>query len=148
VRVENGQVVRTYEAKGGVVYDRELTFPRAWVTSESAALSVADDYAAKHDITYDSERALLRITSPGQSLRWRVEMMSGDVNKGFVFVHASSGTFATYAPPGSVPTSTHSGTGEGLVGDAKKFGNDVKKTFLGIGGDLQEFFTGERTVDQ
>jgi hypothetical protein len=28
------------------------------------------------------------------------------------------------------------------------FGNDVKRTFLGIGGDLQEFFTGQRTVDK
>jgi hypothetical protein len=149
VRVENGAVVRTYEAKGGVVYDRELTFPRSWVTGEGPALQVADDYAANHNLSYDSARVLLRITSPGQSLRWRVELMNGEVNKGFVFVHASSGTFATYAPPGSVPTASHTGTGDGgVVGDAKKFGNDVKKTFLGIGGDLQEFFTGERTVDQ
>jgi hypothetical protein len=46
-----------------------------------------------------------------------------------------------------VPAGTSGSTG-GLVGDAKRFGNDVKRTFLGIGGDLQEFFTGERTVDQ
>jgi hypothetical protein len=32
--------------------------------------------------------------------------------------------------------------------DARNFGNDVKNTFLGIGGDLQEFFTGQRTVDK
>lgn len=28
------------------------------------------------------------------------------------------------------------------------FGKSVERTFLGIGGDLEEFFTGERTVDQ
>ena len=32
--------------------------------------------------------------------------------------------------------------------DSGGFGDDVKSTFLGIGGDLQEFFTGERTVDK
>ncbi|MEI9999180.1 MAG: hypothetical protein WDO13_08400 [Verrucomicrobiota bacterium] len=52
-----------------------------------------------------------------------------------------------FAPPGSTPTASSSSTG-GVVGDAEKIGNDVKKTFLGIGGDLQQFFTGERTVDQ
>ena len=33
-------------------------------------------------------------------------------------------------------------------GGAAGFGNDVKNTFLGVGGDLQQFFTGERTVDK
>lgn len=32
--------------------------------------------------------------------------------------------------------------------DAKSFGNDVEKTFKNIGGELEEFFTGKRTVDR
>jgi hypothetical protein len=146
VKVENGQVTKTYEAKGGVVYQDELTFSGVHVTGEGAALATAQDYAAKHALAYDHVRALLRTTPDNESLRWRVELLDGTVNKGFVFVNAADGTFAVYSPAGSVPHKD--GTGTGVVGDVQHAGNDVKNTFLGIGGDLQEFFTGERTVDQ
>jgi len=146
VKVENGQVTKTYEAKGGVVYGDTLTFAGTQVTGEGAALERAQDYAAKHALAYDHVRALLRMTPDNQSFRWRVELLDGTVNKGFVFVNATDGTFALYSPPGSV--SHKDGTGTGVAGDVQHAGNEVKNTFLGIGGDLQEFFTGERTVDQ
>jgi hypothetical protein len=146
VKVESGQITKTYEAKGGVIYLKALTFPRSRVTGESGALRATQDYAAQHAIAYDQVRALLRLTTEKQDLRWRVELLNGSENKGFVFTDAENGAFAMYAPPGSQPSG--GGTGGGLVGDAKKVGNDVKNTFLNIGGDLQEFFTGDRTVDQ
>jgi hypothetical protein len=146
VKIENGQTTKTYAANGGVTYLRSLTFSRSRVSGEGAALSDAQNYAAQHAIAYDQVRALLRLTSDKQDLRWRVELLNGATNKGFVFSNASDGTFAMYAPPGAEPVG--SGTGGGLVGDAKRAGNDVKHTFLNIGGDLQEFFTGDRTVDQ
>jgi len=31
--------------------------------------------------------------------------------------------------------------------DFEQFGNDVESTFKGIGGDLEQFFTGKRTID-
>jgi len=147
VKVDKGQISRTYEAKGGVVYPDSLTFPRSQVTGQGAALAAAQNYAAQHALAYDNVRALLRITTTGQAFRWRVQLLNGSASRGFVFVNASDGTFATYAPPGSVPVKRGTGTG-GVVGDAHRAANDVKNTFLGIGGDLQEFFTGERTVDQ
>ena len=147
VNVDKGQFSRTYEAKGGVVYPDSLTFPRSQVTGEGPALAAAQNYAAQHALAYDNVRALLRITTTGQAFRWRVQLLNGSASRGFVFVNASDGTFATYAPPGSVPVKRGTGTG-GVVGDAHRAANDVKNTFLGIGGDLQEFFTGERTVDQ
>jgi hypothetical protein len=148
VKVEGGRITRAYAANGGVVYLKELTFRPGRVSGEGAALADAGRYAAQHAITYDGVRALLRLTSDHESLRWRVELMNGAENKGFVFTNADDGTFAVYAPPGSEPGGGGAGAEGGLVGDAKKFGNDVKRTFLGIGGDLQEFFTGDRTVDQ
>ncbi|HEX4141673.1 MAG TPA: hypothetical protein VHY09_15095 [Candidatus Methylacidiphilales bacterium] len=150
VKVENGTVAKTYEAQGGVVYQQELTFDHARVTGEGAALETAQNYAAQQGITYDGVRALLRRNSTEGPLRWRVQLLHGDRNKGFVFTNASNGSFAMYSPPGTVPSGHKSSTGStgGLAGDAQHFGNDVKHTFLGIGGDLQEFFTGERTVDQ
>jgi hypothetical protein len=147
VKVDNGKITRTYEAKGGVVYPDSLTFPRSQLTGEGPALAAAQNYAAQHALAYDNVRALLRITTTGQAFRWRVQLLNGSASKGFVFVNASDGTFATYAPPGSIPSKSGTGTG-GVEGDARRAANDVKDTFLGIGGDLQEFFTGERTVDQ
>jgi hypothetical protein len=147
VKVENNQVVKTYEAKGGVVYSDSLTFARSQVTGEDAALVAAQEYAAKHALAYDHVRVLLR-TTDNQNFRWRVELLDGTTNKGFVFVNATDGAFALYAPPGAVHTKDASGTGSGVAGDVQHAGNEVKNTFLGIGGDLQEFFTGDRTVDQ
>jgi hypothetical protein len=151
VRVDKGAVTMTYAAQGGVVYEQELTFSLSRVTGESAALENAQNYATQQNLTYDGARALLRRNAADGPLRWRVELLNGVKNRGFVFTNATSGTFAMYSPPGSASSAKASGTGGaagGLVGDAKQFGNDVKHTFLGIGGDLQEFFTGERTVDQ
>ncbi len=147
VKVANGQIVRSYEAKGGVVYDNTLTFSPAQVAGVEPALTAAQDYAAQHALAYDHVRALLRVTTTNEALRWRVQLLDGTTSKGFVFVNAADGTFAMYSPPGSVPVHETSGTG-GVAGDAQQVGNDVKNTFLGIGGDLQEFFTGERTVDR
>ena len=147
VKVDNGQITRTYEAKGGVVYPDSLTFPRSQLTGEGPALAAAQNYAALHALAYDNVRALLRITTKEQAFRWRVQLLNGSASKGFVFVNASDGTFATYAPPGSIPSKGGTGTG-GVTGDVNRAANEVKNTFLGIGGDLQEFFTGERTVDQ
>jgi len=148
VTFTNGQPTRTYEAKGGVVYSDSLTFARSQTTAAGPALTAAQNYAAQNAIPYDHVRVLLRLTATGQAFRWRVQLLDGKASKGFVFVNASDGTFATYAPPGSVPTNK-GGTGTGgVAGDAHRAANDVKDTFLGIGGDLQEFFTGERTVDQ
>ncbi|CAF0703851.1 hypothetical protein MPNT_60119 [Candidatus Methylacidithermus pantelleriae] len=30
----------------------------------------------------------------------------------------------------------------------QEFGEEVERTFKGIGGDLEEFFTGKRTIDR
>jgi hypothetical protein len=147
VKVDNGAITKTYEAKSGVVYDDQLTFSPSQVTGEGPALAAAQNYAAQHAIAYDSVRVLLRNTTTNQAFRWRVELMNGAKNKGFVFANTTDGSFAMYSPPGSEPTHTSASTG-GVAGDVEHAANQVKSTFLGIGGDLQEFFTGERTVDQ
>jgi hypothetical protein len=145
VRVENGQIVRSYEAKGGVVYGDTLTFSPGQVHGIDKALAAAQDYAAKHALAYDNVRALLRQSSDGGPLRWRVQLLDAGTSRGFVFVDAGSSVFAMYSPPSAHPSS---GGGDSVEASANAAGNDIKKTFLGIGGDLQQFFTGERTVDQ
>ena len=148
VKVANGQVVRAYPAQGGVVYADSLTFAPGDARGIGQALSTAENYAADHSIAYNQVRALLRVTAPGEPLRWRVQLMDDGRNKGFVFIDAASGTFASYLHSGPHHASPPSTGGDSVEAHAEAAGNDIKDTFLGIGGDLQQFFTGERTVDQ
>ncbi len=142
VLVENSKITKTYPANGGTTYAADLTFDPSRITSEGPVLSAAQDYAAKHHITYDSVHALLKQTSGDKPFRWRVELIHDGQSRGFVLVNALDGTVVAYtaASSGSAKSSSDSGD--------KGLGRDIKKTFLGVGGDLEEFFTGDRTVDR
>jgi hypothetical protein len=147
VLVENDQIVKTYPANGGTTYSANLTFDPSRITSEGPVLSAAQGYAAKHNIPYDSVHALLKQASVDKPFRWRVELIQSGQSRGFVYVNALDDAVAFYSPGSTEAAgSAHSKT-SGEDG-AKGFSHDVQKTFLGIGGDLQEFFTGERTVDR
>jgi len=142
VLVQNGQIIKSYPANGGRVYSEALSFDPSRITSEGPALFAAQGYAAKHDIAYDSVKALLHQTGVNKPFRWQIELVDIGASKGFVYVNALDDSVASYSSPaGSKASDTPAKTAAG-------FGNDVKHTFLGIGGDLQEFFTGERTVDK
>jgi len=142
VLVENGQVTKTYPANGGVTYSADLTFDPSRITSEGPALGAAQGYAARHNLPYDSVRVLLKQLSANKPFRWRIELLESGTSRGYVYVNALDDSVAYYTGPSSGKSSSSSDNA--LAG----FGNDVKKTFLGIGGDLQEFFTGQRTVDK
>jgi hypothetical protein len=145
VLVENNQITKTYAANGGAVYSENLTFDPSKITSEGPALSAAQGYAAKHHLAYDSVSALLKQTSLNKPFRWRVGLIQKGHNRGYVMVNALDDTVAAYVPASSAAAKGSSGSSDNSV---EGFGNDVKNTFLGIGGDLQQFFTGERTVDK
>lgn len=144
VLVENNQITRTYPANGGTTYSATLTFDPSRITNEGPALNAAQAYASKHDITYDSVRVLLKQVSVNKPFRWRVELLDADKSKGYVYVSALDDTVVAYSGPSSGRGSSSDSSDHTAAG----FANDVKKTFLGIGGDLEEFFTGERTVDK
>lgn len=146
VLVQNGQITKTYEANGGITYVSDLTFDPSRITDEGPALSAAQTYAGQHSIAYDSVRALLKQNSTDQPLRWRVELLESGKSRGYVFVNTSDNSFASYQPAPTSPTGTD--TAQSASDAAQGFAHTVKKTFLGIGGDLEQFFTGERTVDQ
>jgi hypothetical protein len=144
VLVQNNQITKTYPANGGTTYSASLTFDPSRITSEGPALSAAQGYAAKRSIAYDSVHALLKQTSVNKPFRWRVELLESGTSRGYVYVNALDDSVAAYEGPSSDKTASSNSSDD----SAKNFGDDVKKTFLGIGGDLQEFFTGERTVDK
>ena len=142
--VQDGKIIKTYDAKGGTTYSARLTFDPSRITSAQPALAAAQSYAGKHAIAYNGVRALLKQVSLNKPFRWRIELIDSGASRGFVMVNAVDDTVALYVPP-----SRGGGSGTSSASDdAQGFGHDVQKTFLGIGGDLQEFFTGERTVDQ
>jgi len=142
VLVQDQKIAKTYPANGGIIYTKDLTFDPSRITSEGPALSAAQSYAAKHRITYDSVHALLKQTGTNKPFRWRVELLREGQSRGFVYVNALDDAVASYASPSAKKTASDSSrSNEG-------FANDVKNTFLGIGADLEEFFTGERTVDK
>jgi hypothetical protein len=143
VLVENQKITKTYPANGGVTYSKELTFDPSRITSEGPALSAAQGYAAQHRLRYDSVHALLKETAANKPFRWRVELLRDGKSRGFVYVNALDDSVASYSSPAAAKTSS-SGSSSSSTG----FGDDVKNTFLGIGGDLEEFFTGDRTVDR
>jgi hypothetical protein len=147
VKLVDGQAQASYPAQGGIVYADSLTFGPGDARGLGKALTTAEDYAAKHSIPYNQVRALLRRTDHGQPLRWRVQLLDNDVNKGVVFVDAGSGALVSFSHSGSTHHARSSG-GDSVSEHAHAAGNDIKDTFLGIGGDLQQFFTGERTVDK
>lgn len=104
-----------------------------------AALKTARDYAAKNQITYDQTRVLLRRPAAGQPPAWRVELLQDGHARGVVATDSPGASFVRYDAAGTSGDGPHT---------AAEFGDDVKNTFLGIGGDLEQFFTGKRTVDQ
>ena len=144
VLVENGQITKTYPANGGMTYSSSLTFDPARITSEGPALAAAQNYAAKHSIAYDSVTALLHQTSANKPFRWKIGLLNDSAKKGYVYVNAIDDSVAYYESASSEKHASSNSSDDSAEG----FANDVKHTFLGIGGDLQEFFTGERTVDK
>jgi len=145
VLVENNHISKTYPANGGVTYASTLTFDPSKITSEGPALSAAQGYAAKHHIAYDSVTVLLKETSVNKPFRWKVGLVQAGKKEGYVMVNALDDSVAEFVPPTAATSSKKSRSDDN---SAEGFGNDVKHTFLGIGGDLQQFFTGERTVDK
>jgi hypothetical protein len=140
------------QKNGGKTYSAALSFDPSRITSEGPALNAAQGYAARHNIAYDSVTALLNQSALNKPFRWKIGLLDVGKSRGFVYVNALDDTVAAYSSPSASSSSsgksTASSSSDSSTTTAAGLGSDVKKTFLGIGGDLQEFFTGERTVDK
>ena len=135
VRVVNGKIDSVQPGEFKSKPTESLVFnPAKTAVSTETALSRTRAYAEQNHITYDAVKVQLRRNTVGEAPAWRVMMFHGDEYKGTLYLKETDGSVVSYQP-------RKSGSGNG-------FFNDVKDTFLGIGGDLENFFTGERTVDQ
>jgi hypothetical protein len=120
-------------AKSERVFDPDLvkvSYDQAWGAVKAKAQEKA--------MTFDAVNAYLYRKVPGESPVWEFELRQAGASRG-IFELDSNGVFASYqeARPAAVKK-----------GGAAGFFQDVERTFLGIGGDLEEFFTGDRTVDR
>lgn len=167
--------VREYEIAEGMVLsertpvqpqvrpdpDRFVDLSRLRVDS-TQAFHIAEQEAVRGRVSFDSADYRLNGRGPGQSPQWQVLLHDINGNKvGEVILSAESGRvldtplmrqqpLGDLGPgpgptpqPGSAPSRTS--PDDPFVDRA---GESVKRTFLGIGGSLQEFFTGRRTVDR
>ncbi len=137
VVVQDGAVLRSNAADGKRSHDDGRSFdPVLSKVTAATAMKTAKVYAEQNQITYDATTVLLRRLEMGKAPVWRVDLRKDGSSQGFVFAKSEDGSLASYDPPPK----------KGAT--AEDFGNNVANTFKGIGADLEEFFTGERTVDK
>jgi len=137
VVVINGKIDRVHPSESRTSYDDVMSFdPLRTRISSSKALETARQYAEKNQISHDGVNMLLKRSESGKAPHWRVELLNQGTSRGYVFVEPEKGEFAKYEAPKSVDKK------------GEHFAKDVEQTFRGIGADLEEFFTGERTVDK
>lgn len=160
VVVEGGKVERSNTAEGQDDNEEKLTFdPSSCRAGVDKALKTAAKYTKESLIPVDSTRVYLNRPSAGKAPVWTVELWHQNRQQGYIYANTKDGGFAGYRPP----TSDNRGTEKSEKSAEKKsngapeekdsdteneFGQKVKSTMLEIGGDLEEFFTGERTVDK
>jgi hypothetical protein len=143
VVLENGKISRVHPSEEGSYSDDRSFDPTLVKITFDSAVKVAAGYAQDNQVPYDSINALLRRPGPGEAPSWRIELRQGTRSKGFVYVNGIDGAFVKYEAEAPAPKIAKSKTKHD---DGSP--DNVKDTFLHIGGELEQFFTGERTVDR
>jgi hypothetical protein len=116
-----------------------MAFSPASVTLREppAILHAASTFARRKAIAYDNTRLLLRRSVDGTSLVWRVELLSARKSMGYVYISPRTASVVRFESSEIVAQQK-----------SKQFVKDVQGTFMNMGGELEQFFTGKRTVDQ
>jgi len=100
----------------------------------NTALKTARDYARDNHIEFDHVSVFLARPDEQRAPAWRVQLIHGSESRGFVYTNAINGSLAHFQP-------------QAEHGKVDKGFDEVESTFLGVGGDMEEFFTGHRSVD-
>lgn len=102
----------------------------------------ANALAADAKVTPASIRYVLSHRE-GSPATWRVLVFDAkEQHLGRLEINAESGQLISSSWGKDITSSAEARS------DFEQFGNDVQSTFKGIGGDLEEFFTGKRTIDK
>ncbi|HSI83739.1 MAG: hypothetical protein ACAI35_25070 [Candidatus Methylacidiphilales bacterium] len=139
VVVSRGKIERVQPVDSRNTYPRDMSFSPANVTLKEppAILRSAAVLARRKGIEYDNTRMLLRRSVDGTSLVWRVELLSARKSMGYVYVSPRTASVVRFENSELVAQQK-----------GKQFVRDVQGTFMNMGGELEQFFTGKRTVDK
>jgi hypothetical protein len=137
VKIQDGHVEESF-LRPGHANDAARAFdPARASVSVDSALHTARQYANDHQIQYDTVRAHLARPEEGRAPVWRIELLREGSSRGFVYTNGIDGALARYER-----NSAHHHHGD------NSFDDDVESTFKGVGADMEEFFTGHRSVDR
>jgi hypothetical protein len=131
---ENGKIDRVAPAEGKARDEGWSFDPTKCKVAVETAVKTAAEYAEKNQVEFDSINVVLRRLEMSKAPVWRVELVQKGKSRGFIYTDAENGTLTEYAAKAKE--------------DSKDLGQEVEDTFRGIGADLEEFFTGKRTVDK
>lgn len=102
----------------------------------------ANALAADAKVTPHSIRYVLSHRE-GSPTTWRILVFDAKEQRlGRMEINAESGQLISSSWGKEITASAQARS------DFEQFGDDVESTFKGIGGDLEEFFTGKRTIDK
>ncbi len=106
--------------------------PEKSLVSVQMALKTARKYAQEAFLYYDITQVLLERKNDDSVPQWQVEFIYDGNSRGSVLINPLDGSFVRYI----------------YTKKSEKDFDEVESTFLGVGGDLEQFFTGHRSVDQ
>lgn len=165
--------VREFEVADGIVLSERTPVNPAVEPNEEAlvdlsflnldsraAFHIAEQEARRARVSFDSANYRLRGNGSGRSPLWTVSLFDWNQRSvGEITISAQDGRvigardLAAAGPNEVEPFPAGEGYGSEPFLDRagrtmERTGRQVEKTFRGIGGTLQEFFTGRRTVDR
>lgn len=151
IEVSNGHVtsertpIKTYSGQGdGIV----LNFQKLNLDSKGA-FALAETEARQAKIGFFSVDYNLRCEEAGGTPVWMVQLLDDQQHSvGSVRIAADTGAIVSSTFTKVIDTKSEWAAGGGLNGRIKRAGESVGQSMKHAGGAMQEFFTGERTIDR
>ncbi|MEI6351995.1 MAG: hypothetical protein WCP06_12925 [Verrucomicrobiota bacterium] len=151
IEVSNGRIVsertpvKTYSGSAAGI---AMNFQKLNLDSEGA-FAIAETEAKNASLGFDSVDYNLHCEDAASAPTWVIQLLDSQQRSvGSVTIAADTGTvLAKDLGDARQDGDRASETGE-KAGGFSKFQHDVKRSFLHVGGDLEKFFTGRRTIDR
>jgi len=136
--------VKVYGGQGDAIV---LNYPKLNLDSEGA-FAIAEAEARVAKIGFFGADYLLRCDDNGGAPIWILQLLDKNQHSlGSVTIAADTGAVITKTFGGQTTKGSWA-AGGGLKGHLSRFGDAMGRTFRKVGGNVEEFMTGERTIDK
>jgi len=137
--------IKTYSGQGEGI---ALNFQKLNLDSQGA-FAVAETEARNAKIGFFCVDYNLQCKDVGSAPIWVVQLLDDQQHSvGSVSIAADTGAIVSSTFVSVVETKSEWAAGGGLNGRVKRFGDSVGRSMKHAGGAMEEFFTGERTIDK